>query len=107
MPWPDYVPVFRPEDVLISEDEYECGEKRTTVGWLKHLFLYEQIDSQHLWISAESRKLYSHALDKFCRLGIIRKDEIHQWEDKSSAKTQATLLNKFMRTLGYTQIEER
>ena len=107
MHYPNFVPVFRPEDVLISEDEYERGEKRTTVGWLKHLFLYDRIDSQHIWISVESRKMYSHLLDKFCRMVIIKKDEIHRWEDEKSTKVQASCLNKFMRSLGYTQIEER
>ena len=106
MPYPDFVPVFRSEDILIDPNEYERGEKRTTVGWLKHLFLYDRIDSQHLWISVESRKIFSQVLDKFCRTVIIRKDEIHQWEDKTPAKTQATMLNKFMRSLGYTQVEE-
>jgi hypothetical protein len=105
MPWPEEVPVFRPEDILISPDEYEIGNKRTTVGWLKHLFLYDQIDSQHIWITDESRKNYKTALDRLQKIGII-KESPNYWEDGVTAKKQASLLNKLMRSLGYVVVEE-
>lgn len=105
--YPNQVPVFSKDDILISENEYESDDgRKTTVGWLKELFLFDKLDAEHLWISADSRKIFTQVLDKFCRYNIIRKDGIHDWEDKTPAKKQAACLNKFMRKLGYTQVEE-
>ena len=66
--WPESMPVFTSDDILLSETEYEDGDKRTTVGWLKHLFLFSQPTANHLWITEEDRKIYKTVLDKFKKL---------------------------------------
>jgi hypothetical protein len=99
------MPVFTPDDILLSEAEYEDGDRRTTVGWLKHLFLFSQQDDDHIWITAEDRKDYNGVVDKFKKLCTI-KGNLHEWEESTSAKKQAACLNKLRKALGYTVIEE-
>jgi hypothetical protein len=107
MSWPDSFPILTKDDILLSEAEYEDKDgRKTTVGWLKEIFLYEKVDDDHLWITDESRRIFSEVLDTFCRLVIIKKDEIHRWEEQTPAKTQAAALNKLRKDLGYTVIVE-
>lgn len=105
---PESVPVFTKEDILISETEYEDTDgRRTTLGWLKELFLYEYIDEDRFVITADSRKFFREALDIFrkeCKMGSSV--SANEWEDKQSPTKLARLLNKTMRKLGYTEIEE-
>lgn len=106
MVFPEQVPVFVKDDILIDENEYEYGEKRTTIGWLKHLFLFSQPNPNndtYLWITEEDRRDYKIALDTLKKCGTMK--DVADWEDRATAKTQATTLNKAMRKLGYTEIE--
>lgn len=104
--FPEYMPVFTSDDILISETEYESKDgRKTTVGWLKHLFLFSQPTPSHLWITEEDRKTYKIALDKFKKVNIIGVNaDLHEWEDKTTAKKQAACLNKLRKSLGYTEI---
>ena len=104
--YPDQVPVFSKGDILISELEYEEGNKKTSVGWLKELFLYRKLDKSHIAIWPEDRQIFAKVLDKFCRLNTIKVYQLHDWEEKTSPVQQARLLNKLMRSLGYNKIEE-
>lgn len=107
MAWPDTVPVFTSDDILISTTEYKDGDCRTTLGWLKHLFLYSRCPDKRecIQITVEDRKIYNSVVDKFRKLCII-KGNLHDWEEQTPAKKQATCLNKLCRSLGYTVIEE-
>lgn len=102
---PEVFPVFTVDDILEPpSEEYEIGEKRSTVGWLKHLFLYHYLDKNKklLVIRSEDRKDYKKALDKFRSVNIIKKEDLHKWEDRVSRKQQAAALNKLRKSMGYT-----
>lgn len=103
--WIEQVPVFCKEDILIDPNNYENEYgQRTAVGWLKELFLFEKIDDEHLWITIESQKNYREALDllrRECKIVGSPND----WEDKQTPTRLAKYLNKIMRKLGYTEIE--
>ena len=109
MPYPDSVPVFTKDMILIDPDNYEHKDgRKTTMGWLKELFLFSIIDKEHIWIEEGGQKIFKIVLDKFrkeVRIGVG--ESINHWEDGVDAKTQASCLNKVMRSLGYTQIEEK
>ncbi len=107
MTYPESMPVFTTDDILLSETEYEDGDKRTTVGWLKYLFLFSKTDSNHVWITDEDRKIYKTVLDKFKKLSKIGVNaDLHEWEETNTAKKQAGCLNALRKSLGYTIIEE-
>jgi hypothetical protein len=108
MAYPKFIPVFTKDDILLSETEYEHKDgRKTTVGWLKHLFLFSQPDAKHIWITEDDRKIYKTVLDKFKKLSTIGvQADLHEWEDKTPAKKQAECLNKLRRALGYTEIME-
>ena len=103
--FPTEVPVFVKEDILIDPNNYEDGNKRTAVGWLKELFLYEYINKDEFVISADSRKNYQEALDIFRKESKIVGSP-NDWEDKQTPSKLAKALNKTMRKLGYTEIED-
>ena len=100
---PEYFPVFTADDILLSENEYEKGDKKTSVGWLKDLFLFSHPTAHHLWITVEDRKDYNSAIDKFRKLSTI-KGNLHEWEDSTTAKKQAAALNLLRKKMGYTEI---
>ena len=105
--YPIEAPVFRKEDILISESEYQSKNgQKTTFGWLKELFLYRKIDKTHIVIWAEDRKIFQQVLDKFCKQNTIKVDRLHDWEERETPAKQSKALNQLMRTLGYTKIEE-
>lgn len=106
--FPPEVPVFTKDMILIDPNNYESDDgRKTTVGWLKELFLYNYIDKENLKIEQEDRKIFQIVLDKFRKCAIIKKDQdIHQWEDEQTPAHQARMLNKLCRSLGYTIIEE-
>ena len=105
--YPPEVPVFSKDMILISEFEYESKNgQKTTVGWLKELFLYRKIDKTHIVIWAEDRKIFQQVLDKFCKQNTIKADRLHEWEERETPAKQAKALNQLMRKLGYTKIEE-
>jgi len=100
--WPEFVPCFTVEDILEPPSaEYERGECRTFVGWLKELFLYVKCEDNPdcIQITTESRQNYKKALD------IARTEckikEPHKWEETASRKAQAAALNKIRKKLGY------
>jgi len=107
---PEWFPVFTPDDILEPpSEEYEVGEVRSTIGWLKHLFLYSFCEDSPdcLQITDQDRKDYRMALDRLKKVCTMKKNEdIGEWEDKTSQKKQATALNKLRRSLGYTEIVE-
>ena len=106
---PESMPVFTYEDILEPPPvEYEVGDIRSTVGWLKHLFLFRICEDQPhcIQITPEDRKDYQKAVDKFRILSKIKKGEsIDRWEETASRKAQAAALNKLRKSLGYT-VEE-
>jgi hypothetical protein len=107
---PTSMPVFTIDDILEPpSEEYEVGEVRSTIGWLKHLFLYSRCPDQPdcINISTEDRRDYKMAVDKFRFCAKMKKtDSLSDWEDETSRKTQASTLNKLRRSLGYTEIVE-
>jgi hypothetical protein len=107
MVWPEFVPLFTTDDILISDTEYESKNgKKTTIGWLKELFLYQKIGKDLMIITDEDRKIFKNVLDKFCKLHTIKVDRLHDWEEKEKPNKQSKALNQLMRQLGYTKIEE-
>ena len=105
MVWPEEVPVFTADDIIgPPPKEYEEGNKRSFIGWLKHLFLYYTLpdDPDCIQIRPEDRKNYEKALD------IARKEckikEPHRWEETATRKKQAGMLNQICRKLGYKYV---
>ena len=107
MPWPESMPVFTVNDILIDPNEYENSKgKKTLVGWLKHLFLFSYLDRDHLWITDEDRKIYKIVLDTLKKRGIIKEQSLHDYEDSVTAKQQAKALNELRKALKYTEVVE-
>jgi hypothetical protein len=105
MVWPDVVPVFTVDDIIEPPaTEYEEGDKKSMVGWLKHLFLYYicEDDPDCVQIRQEDRKDYKKVLDivrKECTIG--KTDSLESWEETASRKKQAAVLNTVRKKLGY------
>ena len=103
---PNVIPVFSYKDILEPPAaEYEVGEVRTAVGWLKHLFLFSVCEDQPgcIQITTEDRKDYKKALDTFkkcAKIGV--KESLNDWEDAATRKEQANILNAVRKKLGYT-----
>jgi hypothetical protein len=107
MPWPDTMPVFVPDDILIDEENYSNSKgQRTLVGWLKHLFLFSCPDKNHLWITEDDRRIYKYVLDIIRKRGIIKEHNLHNFEDTTTTKHQAKALNELRKALKYTEIME-
>lgn len=102
---PDEVPVFTKDDMLHGTDnEYRIGDKASTVGWLKELFLYGSPDREYTIITDKDRKDYHKVEETFKRVnGISLKVDLHDWEDdpKNIPTKQAKALNKCMKELDY------
>lgn len=106
---PEEVPVFTTDDILISTETYEYKNKKTTLGWLKELFLYHYVDDKRncFEIRTEDRKDFKEILDKFQTCAKIKKtptiEHIHEWEEDpgNTPKQQAAALNRLRKKLGY------
>ena len=105
--FPDSIPVFTPDDIIEPPaQEYEDGEQRSFVGWLKHLFLYSQCEDNPdcLQITEQDRKDFKKVLDTTRKQCIMKHGEtLNDWEDRTTRKTQASVLNKVREQLGYTE----
>lgn len=106
--YPDSMPVFTKDDIFLSETDYESPDgSKTTVGWLKSLFLYSEPSPGYIWITEEDRKIYKTVLDKFKKVNKIGVNaDLHEWEENTAQKKQAVALNNLRRLLGYTEIVE-
>ncbi len=105
MVMPTTMPVFVHSDILPPPaEEYEDGDQRTTIGWLKHLFLYYTVPDKPdcMQIRPEDRKDYEKAVDILKRECKIRGSLI-EWEDKTTQKKQAGCLNVVRKKLGYVE----
>ena len=103
---PEQVPVFRAKDMLVNADEFRIGRKATILGWIKELFLYgNDYEGIMLSISDKDRKEFEQA-EKAVReaAGIHRQEPLVFWECTISADKAAKVLNKAMKTMGYTEI---
>lgn len=100
---PHSVPVFTVEYIIDPPPkEYEIGNKKSFVGWLKYLFLFCpcEDDSECIQIQDQDRKDYQKVLDiawKECKI-----KDVDKWEETASRKKQAACLNKIRKKLGYT-----
>jgi hypothetical protein len=102
--WPEQVPIFTVDDIIDPPPkEYEEGDKRSFIGWLKELFLYVPCEDNPdcIQITTESRKNYKQALDLARSECKIKEPEA--WEETATRKAQAAALNKIRKKLGYTQ----
>lgn len=90
---PNKLPIFHVNNVCKSKD-YEENGKRTTVGWLKYLFLWREDEEGFSLSSKEDYKDYNKALNLFKKISHVTID-IHEWEDKVSIAKQIRCLNKF------------
>ena len=103
---PETIPVFKSTDIIKPPAErYEDGDKKSTVGWLKHLYLWRH-DSKYAWPQRDSdRKDYEEAVRKFRVVNNIPKTlDLHEWEDTTTVTNQAKALNKFRIEEGYTDV---
>jgi len=88
-------PKFHVNNVCKSK-EYEQGDKKTTVGWLKSLFLWNDSEG-FLVIEPQDRKDYKKYMEKFRSLINIPKGvTLEEWEDQVSISKQIKMLNKFV-----------
>ncbi len=102
---PEVFPIFTYDDILIHEDIYEYQDKKTTVAWLKHLFLWQEDGSI---ASSQDYKDYNEVVDTFKKINKISKSiNLHDWEDKTSKRKQAECLNKLRKELKYTEVINR
>ena len=103
---PETFPCLKPEDIIDPPaQEYEEGDRKSTIGWLKYLFLYSQCEDNPdcIQITPQDQKDFQNALDKFKKIVIIKKDEsVDNWEETASRKAQAAALNKLRKSMGYT-----
>ena len=105
---PDFFPILTQEHIVphpIKEYEDKYGRK-STVGWLKHLFLYRTVDKHSIQITPQDQKDYKSALDKFYKVNKIKSNKnLHDWEDETSPAKQASALNKLRRKMGYVVLK--
>lgn len=91
---PKKIPKFHTGNVCKSEN-YEEGSKKTTVGWLKTLFLWVIVDDCFC-ISTQDYKDFKEACKKFRSIiNISKYTSLHEWEDTTSLSKQIEALNKF------------
>jgi len=93
---PNKIPVFSLKNVCISQD-YEDGDKKTVVGWLKYLFLWKE-DEGYSSTSAQDYKDYQRVESKLRAIIGVSKMDLHEWEDSTPLKRQISVLNKFQKS---------
>jgi len=98
---PDKGTRIRTSDILVGpETEYRIGDKASLVGWLRELFLYGPPDFEYSQTSTKDRKDYTnavHTLKKYAKLS--KRDDIHDFEEKITARKAVTLLNKTIKEM--------
>lgn len=113
---PDEIPKFTNRIVLkpFESTEYEEGQKKSTIGWLKHLFLwrYEKENGRqsprgdYLNITKQDRRDYEGAVEVFKRAnGMTLKTALWIWEEKTPVNQQVKALNNFRRAWQQLQKE--
>ena len=99
---PDKATRLKTSDILVKPTgEYRVGLKASLIGWLKELFLFGPHDSVSYWqTSTKDRNDYAKAVDilrKHAR--ITRRDDLHDFEEKITAKKAVKLLNKTIKEM--------
>lgn len=107
--FPKYFPVLTKDHIIPPPPKYyeDKHGRKSTIGWLKELFLYHicSDNKECIQINSSDREDYKNVLDKFRKINKIKASiSLHEWEESASAQKQATALNKLRRSLGYTQI---
>lgn len=99
---PETFPILVSDDIIPPPaEEYEKGDRKSTVGWLKCLYLFGE-DGEYLVITEKDRKDYIEAERKFREVNkITRLVDLHDWEEQHSQVQQAKALNKLRKNLGY------
>jgi len=95
---PSKMPVLNTKDFLDPPSaDYEIGNQRSTVGWLKALFQLN-MEGDLLIITNEDNRDYADAISLFKRINKIGNSiHLHAWEDETSAIDQRIAFNKFGR----------
>jgi hypothetical protein len=102
---PEYFPIITKDDILISHSDYELGDKKTTTGWLKYLFLW-RTNGEYLTIEKQDRKDHAEIVKLFKQVNDLPKStNLHDWEETVSEAKQASALEKLRKKLGYTVVE--
>jgi len=103
---PETFPVLTADDMLPSPSlNYEDGDQRSVVGWLKHLYLIGT--GIFIVLTPQDMKEYHTVCDKLRKINSIpKRTTLEDWEDTKSPAQQAAALNKLRRALGYTEIFE-
>ena len=98
---PDKTTRLKVSDILVKPTgEYRVGNKASLIGWLKELFLFGPPDVEYWTTSTGERNDYAKAVDilrKHAR--ITRRDDLHDFEEKITAKKAVTLLNKTIKEM--------
>lgn len=101
---PETFPILTADDIIeppTQEYEDEATGQKSTVGWLKSLYLFGG-DGDYLIITDQDRRDYAEAEKVFREVNNIpRSVDLHDWEQQKSRAKQATALNKFRRKMGY------
>ncbi len=99
---PETFPILVSDDIIPPPaEEYKEGDRKSTVGWLKYLYLFAE-DDEYLVITAKDRKDYVEAEREFRAVNKIgRSVDLHDWEEQHSQVQQAKSLNKLRKHLGY------
>ena len=90
---PEQFPVFVVGDIFIDKENYESDNgSKTTVGWLRSLFLWQEDGSS---ASAQDYKDYYSAVETFKKINKIPKStNLGFWEDGVTKKKQVEFLNR-------------
>ena len=101
---PEHIPVFVTADIIPPPaEQYEDEDgRKSTVGWLKSLFLWREEGDYCIPAPDKDQKDYEQAYRDFKRVNKIGKDvDLHDWEEKTNASQQRIALNKFRKEMGY------
>lgn len=99
---PETFPILTADDIIKPlAVEYKVGSRKSTVGWLKYLYLFAH-DGEYLVITEKDRKDYADIEKKFREVNkIARSVDLHDWEEQHSQTQQSKALNKLRIHMGY------
>lgn len=99
---PETFPILVANDIIRPPAiEYKIGGKKSTVGWLKYLYLFAH-EGEYLVITDKDRKDYVDAEKKFREVNRIAQSvDLHDWEEQHSQTQQSKALNKLRIHMGY------
>ena len=99
---PDEMPIWTTDDILTNGEYEDDSGKKSTVGWLKSLYLWREEGDLLFNSTAKDYREYEEAVRAFKQANKIPlRVALHDWEDNTNASKQRIALNKFRKAQGY------